>query len=563
MRTTTKKSIVRLVDICYKRGLRRVIFSPGSRNAPLVIGFTSHGGFECQTVADERVAAFIALGHGIATHTPTIICCTSGSAVLNYAPAIVEAYYQRVPLLILTADRPSEWIDQGIGQSMRQKEVYSNYIKFSGKWKENAISETELLYNDEVVNESISKTLMPPLGPAHINIPFYEPLYETTIHKEHSPPLKVETSTYNYKFELDKEFRTIWNDSNRKVILVGLLHPNVELSQILSELSSREDVILITETTSNIKGVINIGSIDRALHGVSHTNRLMQPDLLISIGGPIISKIIKHFFRENNPTHHWYLDEGQLKDTFRATPKHLKTHPITVFNQLKDLHSSNAKEFQNYWNQLDAITENAHKEYMKELPYSDLKVMAEIFSNCPPDCNLHLANSTPVRYAQLFNQQEKVSYFSNRGVSGIDGSTSTAIGIAQMDSKHNILITGDMSFIYDSNAFWISQYPSNLSIILINNGGGGIFRFIPGPDTTGQLEDTFEAHHHLDASHLSKMYGLTYYRTNNLQEFRSKYIELIERKHAKILIEVFTPRKDNAKILREYFRSIKSNTQRE
>ena len=556
--TTVKKSIVRLVDICYQRGLRRVIFSPGSRNAPLVIAFTAHGGYDCQTVADERVAAFIALGHGIATHQPTIICCTSGSAVLNYAPAIAEAYYQRVPLLILTADRPSEWIDQGIGQSMRQKEVYKNYIKFSSPWIENAKSEEDLLHNDEVINKSISITTTQPYGPVHINIPFYEPLYETISHTEHSPPLIVDLSVHPSNYELDKDLIRIWNNSKRKIILVGQLHPDKTLGERLSALVKRKDVILVTETTSNIKGDLTIGCIDRALNGVGRSRSLLQPDLLISIGGAIISKLIKKFFRENKPSRHWYLDEGQLKDTYRANPSHLKAQPLTVLTQLIQLPSKNNTAFQKCWNNLREQTSRAHNEFVKELPYSDLKVMAEIFSNCPPKCNLHLANSTPVRYAQLFEQKETINYYSNRGVSGIDGSTSTAIGFSQLDSKHNILVTGDMSFLYDSNAFWITEYPANLSIILINNGGGGIFRYIPGPDTTDQLESVFEAHHKLDASHISKMYGLSYRSINNIDDFKLKFGELVGQKFTKMLLEVFTPRENNAKILRQYFSYIKS-----
>ena len=559
MMTSAKKSVARLVEVCYRRGLREVIFSPGSRNAPLVIAFTAHKGFNCQTVPDERVAAFIALGHGIATSKPTIICCTSGSAVLNYAPAIVEAYYQHVPLLVLTADRPSEWIDQGIGQSMRQKDVYYNYIKSSSQWIEQADSDDELLANDQIFNQAISAALTPPLGPAHINLPFYEPLYDTEEIHEFNPPLKLSPLASNGAYVLDQHISDLWKEGRKKVIIAGLFHPNTELSNTLSLLAEREDIVLITETTANIKES-TIGCIDRALNGVGDSSDTLRPDLLISIGGPIVSKLIKAFFRKNKPNNHIYIDSGKLKDTYRTDPVHIDTEPLEVLKQLMQISSSNNEDFQNEWQLLEAATYNSHKNYIEKCVYSDLKVMSEIFTALPRNSNVHLANSTPVRYAQLFNQDKDVSYYSNRGVSGIDGSISTSIGFAQRSNDKNILITGDMSFFYDSNAFWIKRLPSNLAIILINNGGGGIFRYIPGPDTTNQLEAVFEAHHNFDASHICRMYGMTYYQAKNLEEFKEKYALIVENRDRMMLLEVFTPQLENAQILREYFEYIKTNT---
>ncbi len=559
MMTSAKKSVARLVEVCYRRGLREVIFSPGSRNAPLVIAFTAHKGFNCQTVPDERVAAFIALGHGIASSKPTIICCTSGSAVLNYAPAIVEAYYQQVPLLVLTADRPTEWIDQGIGQSMRQNDVYHNYIKSSSQWIEQADSHDELLENDQIINQAISATLSRPLGPAHINLPFYEPLYDTEEIYEFNPPLKLSPLVSHEAYLLDPSILDLWKVGRKKVIIAGLFHPNTDLSSILSLLADREDIVLITETTANIK-VSMIGCIDRALNGVGDSSDTLRPDLLISIGGPIVSKLIKAFFRKNKPSNHIYIDSGKLKDTYRTDPIHIETEPLEVLKQLVQITSSNSEDFQNEWRLLESNTYDLHESYIEKCDYSDLKVMSEIFTSLPKNSHVHLANSTPVRYAQLFKNDKHISYYSNRGVSGIDGSMSTAIGFAQMTSNEkNILITGDMSFFYDSNAFWLNRLPSNLTIILINNGGGGIFRYIPGPDTTNQLEEVFEAHHNLNATHICKMYSLTYYQAYNLEEFREKLALILENRHRMMVLEVFTPRHLNAKILRKYFEYIQSN----
>ena len=555
MRTTAKRSIAHLTEICYRKGIRNVIFSPGSRNAPLVIAFSSHGGFNCQTVPDERVAAFVALGQGIATHNPSIICCTSGSAALNYAPAIVEAYYQSVPMLVLTADRPSEWIDQGIGQCMRQENVYANYIKDSFQWIEEALSEKDLAGNDAMASRAIDTTTQAPYGPVHINIPFHEPLYETEEIVDLSLSIPETLTPTIAKNGVSPELLSMWETASKKMILVGLLHPDPQLQEILMRMSHRKDVILVTETTSNISDQ-TIPCIDRALHGIGEDAHLYKPDLLISIGGPLVSKKIKQFLYEHKPTNHWYINEGNLQDTYRANPIHIQKAPAEVLEFLTDKESNSDDSFFELWEQLYLGTYDKHKIYLANCEYSDLLVFGTIIKHIPDNCNLHLANSTPIRYAQLFEQSRTVNHFSNRGVSGIDGSTSTAIGFAQCNNKLSVLITGDMSFFYDSNAFWIKQLPNNLRIILINNGGGGIFRYIPGPDTTSELESVFESHHELTAEHMSSMYKLPYRNSNTIENISDNLEWLLVYQLECSILEVFTPRLKNSVVLREYFKKM-------
>ncbi len=556
MLTTKKKSIARLVELCRRHELTRIIFSPGSRNAPLVIGFSAEKEMICDTIADERVAAFVALGKSIALAKPAIICCTSGSAVLNYAPAIVEAYYHRVPLLILTADRPSEWIDQGIGQSMRQKDVYKNYVKGSYQLIEEARTDEELIANDNVINDAINLTMEGAPGPVHINIPFYEPLYEQEELKEFTPKLHLQSYKKPNETILNDEDKEMWTRSSKKLILVGLIHPNKRLNAILKELSQRGDLVVMTETTSNQYLDNSIQCIDRVLECIGATPELI-PDLLISIGGPIVSKKIKQYFFQHKPANHWYLDPGALQDTFRARPKHIKEEAEHLLSLLLNLQSLNHSRFNNSWYNLQKNTSAIASSYIQDITFSDLLVFDTIFHQLPLNSLVHLANSTPVRYAQLFDQRPDLRFYSNRGVSGIDGSTSTAMGIASETQSLNVLITGDISFLYDSNAFWQKSIPDNLKIILINNGGGGIFRCIPGPDSTDRLEDVFEAHHELTAEHIAAMYKLTYKTAENITQLHEALDYLWQSKKTSLL-EVFTPRLSNDKVLKGFFKHMKT-----
>ena len=557
--TTDKISVQRLVEICFLRGLRQVVISPGSRNAPLTIAFHEHGGFSCHTVPDERVAAFYAMGQALASGKPSIICCTSGSAALNYAPAIVESYYQGIPLLVLTADRPVDWIDTGIGQSMRQHDVYSNYIKKSFQIKQEAVNGEDLRYNDNIFIEAIEATISKVPGPVHINMPFCEPLYGRAKEGDFSDivPNSIKSSAANdISNELLEDLSQIWKHSKRKLILIGQGQSDNLLSQELS-LLSQESVVILKEATSNLNIDGALSCIDRVLAGITDFDKY-KPDLLITIGGAVVSKKIKSLLFDHKPDHHWDVRLDKARDTFKSLTQHLRVSGIELIEKLPN--SLNSTVFQSAWCDIERRTKDAHTVYIDDIPFSDLKVFQILLSSLKNKAVLHLANSTPVRYTQLFDPSSSLTYMSNRGVSGIDGSTSTAIGYSTVNEERNYLITGDVSFFYDSNAFWNdNKRISNLKIILINNGGGGIFRYIPGPDTTNQLESVFESHHQLTARPICELYNLEYFMIDNSQEAESVLYDFINTDFDKIaLLEIKTPRLKNAKVLREYFKYIES-----
>ncbi|MDA8692656.1 2-succinyl-5-enolpyruvyl-6-hydroxy-3-cyclohexene-1-carboxylic-acid synthase [Saprospiraceae bacterium] len=558
MKTTNKVSIQNLVEICYVNGLRDIVFSPGSRNAPLVIAFNTDDRFNVYCIPDERVAAFYALGISLKKRTPCMLCCTSGTASLNYAPAIAEAYYQNIPLLILTADRPENKIDQGIGQSIRQNNVYNNYIEASFQ-----LSSKDDIYtinqNKRIITKGIGQSILKQ-GPVHINIPLEEPLYNLVDKSDSylSIPSISNTEINKPDFKLKNGLKSIWTSAKRKIIILGQGIVNSDLETKLNQLISNGEIILLTETCANVYCENSIQCIDRVLTGVVDNEEKYRPDLLIYLHGQIISKKIIRYFTDYPAKYQWYVDPYKSQDTFESLTAHIAYDNNDFINEVSNYSSQNDRDFNQVWLDLNSKIQLKHNQYIPTIPYSDLKVFDFLLLKLPDDTVLHMSNSSSVRYVQLFDQRKGIEYHANRGVSGIDGCTTTAMGYSKVSDKNNLLITGDVSFFYDSNAFWHPHIPDNLKIILINNGGGGIFRIIDGPNNSGHLEQFFEAHHTLQAEQFSKAYGLEYFRADSMESLIVEYKKFSESESKSIsLLEIITPRLENSDVLKSYFKSLK------
>lgn len=558
--TSNKQSIARLVEICAAHGLKDVVFSPGSRNAPLVISFNEDDRFRCTCIHDERAAAFFAMGIAQHTGVPTIIACTSGSAAYNYAPAVAEAYYQHLPLIVCTADRPVEWIDQGNGQTIRQRDIYASHVKASFELLQEAHHEDELWHNDRVVNAAIIESTSGNAGPVHINIPLREPLYDTVDKINEQPKIITVAATLPYINE-DAWSAIInqWNSAERKMVLVGQHQPDSRLTSALTALAVDGSVVVMTETTSNVHVSSQISSIDRTIEGLADQFEKYQPDLLLTMGGEIVSKKIKSLFRKNKPSAHWHIDiEGTVLDTYQSLTQVISSEPIHFLERLiGDAEPKWNASFATEWQKINRDRMSKHQNFYDDCEWSDFKVIGQVLSHIPAHSNLHLANSTPIRYHQLFNQRFDIDSYCNRGASGIDGSTSTAAGMAYASDKLTTIITGDTSFFYDSNALWIKDLPAHLRIVLINNGGGNIFKIIPGPDSTNQLEEYFEAAHEHNAEGLAKTFGLPYLscdNTDDLEKILPSFFE--DTFDAAPILEIHTPRELNDKVLKDYFKAL-------
>lgn len=578
---SNKSHIRNLVEICALKGIEQVIISPGSRNAPLVISFSEHGQFDCLSIPDERVAGFFALGIAQQTRKPVIITCTSGTASLNFAPAIAEAFYQKIPLLILTADRPVEWIHQGEGQSIAQRNVFANYVKRSYELPQEADDKDSLWSANRIICEAIDQTMEGSSGPVHINIPFREPLYDTSDYGVIPFPKIIETTVLKKRLndiQLE-ECLKIWRRSEKKIVLGGLLplakKEGSSINKLLKKISQDPTLVVLPEITANLFHKNFVPDFDSVLSTVSQKEiAQFQPDLLITIGGSFISKRIKLWLRKHSPKAHWHIEEIDYHiDTFQSLTKTINMKPTAFFEQLfpfvsdtlktknirakvsDTLKVSDTAAYQTVWKNRAKIIQKTQKKYLKKAVWSDLQAFKTLLPALPKSTNLHLANSTPVRYAQLFKTRKDIVYNANRGVAGIDGSTSTATGAAYITQLPTTIITGDISFFYDSNAFWQHHLSPKLRIILINNGGGNIFRFIKGPDTTAQLANYFEAQQERSAEYIAKTYNLNYFVAKNeatLKKILSPFYKK-STNNRPVILEIKTPNEESAEVWRTYY----------
>ncbi len=548
-----------ITHLCERHEIETAIISPGSRNAPLIIGFNNNTKINVLSIVDERSAAFFALGIAQQTQKPVALVCTSGSALLNYYPAIAEAYFSNIPLIILSADRPKHLLNIGDGQTINQRNVFKNHILMSVNLTED-IDHKFLKQNTHIANKAF-ETAISKKGPIHINIPFDEPLYETTTTPIVFPKEEhVEMKSLLTEKPLDVDELTVfankWNESSKKMVLIGVNFPSELIQTQVNHLLKDESVIVLTETTSNIYHTKIINGIDKLIAPLSEKEKkALKPDILLTFGGMIVSKKIKQYLREFQPKTHWHVSEKQALDTYHCLTHHFKISAELFFSQFFFLTKEVESNYQSLILKMNLKRANNHENYMESAPFSDLKVFDTIVKYIPKKYNLQLANSSIVRYSQLFNIDSSINVFCNRGASGIDGSTSTAVGAAYASDKKTLFITGDISFFYDSNAFWNNYIKADLRVVIINNAGGGIFRFIPGPQTTNAL-DCFETTHSLTAESLCKMHGVKYLKSNSITDLEKTLKTFYNKSTKAKVLEIFTPKNKNDVILKKYFKEL-------
>ncbi len=541
-----------IIEICLAKGITNIIISPGSRNAPLTIGFAQNPNFTCYSIADERCAAFFALGIAQQTKKPTAIVCTSGSALLNYYPAVAEAFYSQIPLIVISADRPQSKIDIGDGQTIRQENVFQNHSVFNANLTEEASEENDLKINKAIETAILQK------GPVHINAPFEEPLYETVETLSVQPKITHSKEIIGTKtIENISDFVSIWNSAKRKLIMVGVNEANVIDQEIIDNLAQDSSVVVLTETTSNLHHPDFINSIDTLITPFDDVDfKELNPDVLITFGGMIVSKRIKGFLRKHKPKEHWHIDALRAYDTFNALTQHFVMQPNDFFKDLLSQTDITESKYAKKIAKIYDLRKVKRKEYLSKIPFSDFKVFEKVIESLPKNSQLQISNSSAIRYAQLIHIDPSIEVFCNRGTSGIDGSTSTAIGASVGSQKQNVFITGDISFLYDSNALWNAYIPKNFKIILINNGGGGIFRILPGHEEKPVFNTYFETSHHLTAEHLAKMYQFEYLTASNTESLKTGIDNLYSQNDKPAILEVFTPTAENDVILKQYFKEL-------
>ncbi|APQ18539.1 2-succinyl-5-enolpyruvyl-6-hydroxy-3-cyclohexene-1-carboxylic-acid synthase [Maribacter hydrothermalis] len=571
-----------VVQHCQANDISNIVISPGSRNAPLTIAFAENPFFSCFSIVDERCAAFFALGMAQQLKKPVVVLCTSGSALLNYYPAIAEAYFSNIPLIVISADRPIYKVGIGDGQTINQKNVYENHIGYSANLKQDVTHSTDKItqykpdwiknrdvltvqnevqkFNDNELN-NVLNTAITGNYPVHINVPFEEPLYKTiaklTVHPNIQPIYKKEIQLPSLNFE-----KNIWNTSKRKMVLVGVNTPNSIAENIILNLANDPSVIVLTETTSNLYHPNFFNSIDSIIAPIELNDanenlfESLKPDVLITFGGLIVSKKVKAFLRTYSPKHHWHIDGTNPNDTFFCLKKHIKTSVNSFFGIMYNNSVEVKSNYFSFWNRKRNYYVLKRAEYVNEIPFSDFAVFNSVLQAIPNNYLLQLANSSTIRYTQLFDLNSSLTVNCNRGTSGIDGSTSTAIGASIVSKTPTLFITGDLSFFYDSNALWNDYVRNDFRIIVINNKGGGIFRILPGKENNEVFEKFFETRHNLNAQQLCSMFGFHYAMADCGEKLDKEMTLFFKDSGQPKLLEIVTPSLINDKILIDYFRFI-------
>lgn len=567
------QAIYDIAQLCALQGVTQTVLCPGSRCAPLTLAFSRHPEITCRTFSDERSAAFIALGIARQMQNPVSLVCTSGSAAYNFAPAVAEAFFQQAPLLIFTADRPAEWIDQWDGQTIRQNNLFGAHVKKSFTLPADYEHADARWFITRSINEAIQLSREFPQGPVHINVPLREPLYpaanETIGYSKDLRVVETVSSPPALKAtERDALFSQLTGFT--KVLLVaGQQDYHEGLSKSVAKFCHTHHAALVGDVISNLHGLPNtVRYSDTFLGQCSEpVKQSLAPELLITFGKSVISKNLKLFLRKYKPQHHWHIQpHGVAADTFQSLTKVVHTLPESFFNSMTSESLSEKFDIQkkeNYlrlWEAEEHRTARTASRFFSESDGGEFVTLNALIASLPPRCNLHLANSMSVRYANFIGltaENKGVHVFSNRGTSGIDGCTSTAVGHSLSSEVPNILVTGDMAFFYDRNAFWHTYSLPNLHVIVLNNHGGVIFNLIDGPGHVPERNDYFITTQKLNASHLAAEFNFLYLKLDSSRKQKNLIKDFLVFEGKTKILEVETTQEQAKKSFDHFKNSIK------
>lgn len=554
---SSKRSIQILANLLQQYGISDIIISPGSRNAPLAIHFSEIDAFNCFSIVDERSAAFVGIGMAQSEKKPVAVTCTSGSAVANYYPAVTEAFYQNIPLLILSADRPTDFVDIFDGQTIRQENIFHQHSYGDFQLLEDSKENAEDI-NFDIIKKAI-ELCFEKQGPVHINIPLEEPLYELV---SELPPFPAVEKTIKHKeYEIPSNLVADWNTSQRIMFLVGTRDYSPELESQLSQLVKNHTVVVLSEVNSNLHHEKFFKHIDRYIFNFTEADyKTYAPDLLVTIGQNVVSKKVKQFLRNARPKQHWHLDEVWQPDTYYSLTEKIEVKPEVFFSKLLKLINLEPRPYFNLWDVLRDKKDAKHLQFLNKVDFSDFYFFNKASQTTPENYNIHISNSSAIRYAQLFDFGKRKIYC-NRGTSGIDGSTSTAMGFAIKNANPTLLITGDLGFFYDINGLWNQYIPPFVRIIIFNNGEGNIFKIIPGPGNANPntLDEFIATKHRKNAEHLAKHFGFSYIRVEDEPTLDRVLENFFKPDLQPKILEVNTSGKNSADVLKAYFEFMKEN----
>ncbi len=548
---SSKENVNILTDLLIRYGVHYAVVSPGSRNSPIVHNLEICPSVTCYPCTDERSAGFYALGMCQYTNGPVAVCVTSGTALLNLSPSVAEAYYQHQRLIVLSADRPDQWINQLDGQTILQKGALSNFVLKTVSLPEPQNEETHW-YCNRLVNEALLASFHHGGGPVHINVPITEPLYEYTISQ-----LPDERLIRSFSGRVSTEGRDFvihqFMKSRCPMIVIGQDAPfsykGLEKSlQIISCYG-----VLLDERLSIPD--YNIVHFDEVLS--KNIDERYQPDFLVFMGYTLVSKRLKVFLRKNPDLETWRVStDNTVYDTFKSLKGIVQTDSADFLEHLASEIEKTKKKclpFHKIWRTALDIAEKRATDYEPE--YSEMAVVKyfeEQVEDVDYDYQVQYGNSSAVRLANIFAWHH---VWCNRGVNGIDGSLSTAAGMSVVCKERVFCILGDLSFFYDANALWNQNLRGNFRVILMNNGGGAIFNQFEGLHDSPARERLVRSDHHTTAQGLCTQNDIGYFQAHSMEEMQMGIIQLLTRKTDRpILLEVFTDSETDTKVYEDYFK---------
>lgn len=576
--------IINIAELLYRKGITDVVISPGSRSAPLTLAVARHPHLKTRVVADERSAGFVALGMAMQSRRTVAVICTSGSAVYNLAPAVAEAYFNEVPLLLLTADRPHEWLHQQDGQTMVQAGVFGPHVKRSFDLPADYEHPDARWFIERSVNEAVNLNALEPKGPVHVNVPLREPFYPAAgeelvferVRVIEALPVVQQLPNEAWHRLLDE-----WDETERKLIAVGQVPYDPALLKVLRQISEELGVPVVGELVGNI------GHNDLF---VSHSDTLLanpsadllerlRPDLLITLGGSFLTRNLKTFFRQcsagiSGRLQHWHISPtvDRVTDPFRSLTSLVPMDPLAFLQKLfadidyqrfrqGDDDSDESFDYRERWQQADRQATRIVQQSLAQSAFTDWTATQAVLDALPTDSVLHLANSMPVRYANLCGLPEdrRVAVYANRGVSGIDGCLSTAVGAALKTDQLVTVLIGDVAFFYDRNALWHAQLPKNLRIVLLNNHAGHIFRIIDGPNRQPELNEFFETEQPLTAQRTAEDAQIDYRFADDEASLATALTGFFEDSERAVLLEIKTDKLVNEREFGQYREGVKGS----
>lgn len=551
-----KTSAAMLASLLVSAGVSDAVVSPGSRNAPAISALANC--LRLTVEYDERRAAFIALGMALALRRPVALVCTSGTALLNFAPALAEAYAEGVPLIAVSADRPERWIGQNDSQTLVQPGALATVVKATYDIADTGGSNPDAgWYARRQLCEAIETATAGKPGPVHINMRFETPLFGTVPLGTDFPaierlrPVESVAALRLREMAAEAAFRPT-------MVVCGPMQADARVSKALGRLAARPNTVVLADALSGVRAEGVIADADLVL--ASHTdNEKLRPGLLISLGGALLSARLKTFLRDNPPVAHWHIGrERGLVDCFRALTCQVEMRPADFFPGLVHAmrESDSPEGFSHLWHETASVARRRADAVLDRAPWSDAAAVRMLMRAVPSQYNIHVSNGLAVRLLTALGGCTQHSVHCNRGVSGIDGCSSTALGYSLRAAAPTLLLTGDMSLAYDFGPLVSNLAGPNLKIAVLRNGGGQIFRSIASTASNPWLEECFAADPQIDFSRVAYTAGRRVWVADSMESLRDALTDFIRCDDAPALLEIDTRNSDNNAVL-DSLRNIK------